>query len=82
MPVFQVYDLASMALAQVWKGTSTLPPKEEVVRHTDMHHKWMCELAKKGTVYPDVVQVPEWYQWVNDTAGTSVPNNSIISIQL
>lgn len=75
MPVFQVYDLASMALAQVWKGTSTLPSREEMSRHTDAHHKWMCELAKKGTVPPDLVQVPEWYRWVNDAAGTGVNEN-------
>jgi dimethylaniline monooxygenase (N-oxide forming) len=73
-PVFMVYDLASMALAQVWKGNSPLPPKDEMIRQTDVYHRHLSDLAQsgQGTISPDVVPIPDWYRWVNRTAGTGV----------
>jgi dimethylaniline monooxygenase (N-oxide forming) len=72
MPVFQIFDLASMALAQVWKGNSSLPPKEEMIREADAYQRWMCERARLGSLHPDLVRVPDWYRWINDTAGTGL----------
>jgi dimethylaniline monooxygenase (N-oxide forming) len=77
MPVFQIYDLASMAVAQVWKGNSSLPSKEEMVRQADEYQRWICERmqAQNGTIRLDQVQVPDWYYWVNETAGTGLNEN-------
>jgi dimethylaniline monooxygenase (N-oxide forming) len=71
-PAFQLYDLASMAVAQVWKGTSSLPSKDEMAKTVDEHHKWVCGLAQRGSVYPGIVKPGPWMTWVNDTAGTGV----------
>ncbi|KAL4875868.1 flavin monooxygenase-like protein [Aspergillus karnatakaensis] len=71
MAVFHVYDLASMALAQVWKDAVELPPAETMRAQVDRHYKWITSLAENGSVYPDSVQ-PEWYCWADETAGANV----------
>ncbi|CEJ62747.1 hypothetical protein PMG11_11238 [Penicillium brasilianum] len=38
---FTMSDLASMALAQVWKGNSALPSAAEMNNHVNMHHNWL-----------------------------------------
>lgn len=75
IPVFQAYDLASMAVAQVWKGASELPSREEMELHVDNHHKWVCGPADRGSVFPTIVRSYEWMQWVNKTAGTGMDEN-------
>jgi dimethylaniline monooxygenase (N-oxide forming) len=72
MPLFVIYELASMAVAQVWKGKSSWPPKEEMIRHAEACQNWMCGRAKLGSAYPDLVRVPDWYSWINNTAGTGL----------
>ncbi|KAL6233056.1 hypothetical protein BDW75DRAFT_242379 [Aspergillus navahoensis] len=72
MAAFHVYDLASMALAQVWKGAVPLPPLETMRAQVEQHYQWIVSRAQLGSVHPDLVQAPEWYIWVNETAGTGV----------
>ncbi|SPN99128.1 related to flavin depend monooxygenase that catalyses the oxidation of rubrofusarin to 9-hydroxyrubrofusarin [Cephalotrichum gorgonifer] len=74
-PAFQTQDLASMALAQVWKGNSALPPREEMERALDAHEEWVCGLAGRGRTHPAWVSWPEWMDWVNETAGTGLRRN-------
>lgn len=74
-PAFQLYDLATMAIAQVWKGASPLPTQREMEKAVDAHHEWVVSLAQKGSVYPGIVQPGPWMRWVNDTAGTGVSEN-------
>ena len=69
---FQLYDVTSMAVAQVWKGNSPLPPRAEMERAVDEHHRWMCEIAQKSTVSPALVKAGEWSAWADRTAGTGV----------
>ncbi|KAF2257729.1 hypothetical protein CC78DRAFT_538321 [Lojkania enalia] len=71
-PAFQLYDLATMAVAQVWRGNSSLPSQEEMERAVDTHHDWVCSLAQRATVYPGIVKPGPWMTWVNDAAGTGV----------
>ncbi|KAF2460027.1 flavin monooxygenase-like protein [Lineolata rhizophorae] len=71
-PAFQIYDLASMALAQVWKGRSSLPSRASMEAAVDAHHEWVCGLARRGSVYPGIVKPQEWMRWVNEAAGTGV----------
>lgn len=71
-PAFQVYDLASMAVAQVWKGTSPLPSRKTMEETVDEHHAWICQLAKHGPVIPGLVKAGDWMRWANDAAGTGV----------
>ncbi|KAJ4288989.1 hypothetical protein N0V90_011331 [Kalmusia sp. IMI 367209] len=74
-PAFQIYDMATMALAQIWKGNTTLPSKSEMVKAVDHHHAWVCELAKSGSVYPGIVKPGPWMHWANVTAGTGIDEN-------
>lgn len=72
MPAFQTYDLASMAVAQIWMGNSPLPSKTEMSKAVDEHHAWVCDLAKRGTVHPGMVQADLWMAWADEAAGTGV----------
>ena len=74
-PAVPVYDLASMAIAQIWKGNSSLPSVDEMNRHVDKHHEWICSLAEDGSVYPATVKDADWMWWVNEAAGTGVNEN-------
>lgn len=69
---FPLSDLASMAVAQVWKGRSKLPSKEEMNRSVDAHHSALCKLARAGSANPLSTKQGEWFQWVNDMAGTGL----------
>lgn len=71
-PAFQLYDMASMALTQIWKGTSPMPPKVEMEAAVDACHAWICDLARQGNVFPGLVKQHEWMAWANRTAGTGV----------
>lgn len=71
-PAFQLYDLASMAIAQIWKGASSLPSQAEMEQAVDAHHEWVVSLAQRGSVYPGIVKPGPWMSWVNDAAGTGV----------
>ncbi|KAJ5363607.1 uncharacterized protein N7496_009320 [Penicillium cataractarum] len=75
MPVFHVYDLASMALAQVWKGAVSLPPVEEMRAEVEKHYQWILSRARLGSVSTDLVRTPDWYVWANEAAGTKVYQN-------
>ena len=74
-PAFSIHDLASMALAQVWKGNSALPSREEMGRSVDEHAEWLCGLAQRGRTHPAWVDWVQWTDWVNKTAGTGLEEN-------
>ncbi|OAA66506.1 Flavin monooxygenase-like protein [Niveomyces insectorum RCEF 264] len=74
-PAFQLYDQASMAVAQIWGGRSSLPSQAEMEQAVDTHHSWMVGLAKRGPVYPGLVRSHEWLAWADKAAGTGVGAN-------
>lgn len=67
-----IADLASMAIAQVWKGTFPLPPQEQMIREIDAHHAWVRKIAGTDGTFPQIVQQGPWINWLNAAAGTSV----------
>jgi dimethylaniline monooxygenase (N-oxide forming) len=69
---FTMSDLASMALAQVWKGNSSLPSAVEMNRHVNMHHDWLCGIAETGSCSPHTLDFSRWCVWAHETAGTGV----------
>jgi dimethylaniline monooxygenase (N-oxide forming) len=69
---FPLYDLASMALAQIWKGNTALPSSAEMNQSVDAHHAWMCRVAREGPVPPGWVRQADWLAWANDAAGTGI----------
>jgi len=74
-PAFQTYDLASMAIAQLWKEPSRFPPRGVMLRSVDEHLQWAQCIAAKGSLNPCFVQAPEWMDWVEDTAGFHVSDH-------
>lgn len=63
-PAFQFYDLASMAVAQVWAGRSALPPAEEMARAVDESVTAVRALAaQRGALIPYAVDVPKCMAW-------------------
>lgn len=74
-PAFLSYDLASMGIAQIWKGSSCLPSKSEMTEWVNAHHEYVSGLAIRGSVYPFIVKPCPWTHWVNDIAGTGVNEN-------
>jgi dimethylaniline monooxygenase (N-oxide forming) len=69
---FPLADLASMAVAQVWKGNSCLPSREAMNAAVDAQHRWMTTISQDDNVSPDFVQQHTWLTWVHEMAGTHV----------
>ncbi|KAJ3494806.1 hypothetical protein NLG97_g3837 [Lecanicillium saksenae] len=71
-PAFSTFDLAAMAVAQVWAGRSSLPPKTEMNRAIDEHHAWLCTVAERGSTLPGWVKSADWLSWAHGAAGTGL----------
>lgn len=69
---FGLADIASMCIAQVWAGKSTLPPAEERSRWMDRQTERMVGLAHRGTPPVASVSQPEWLRWADETAGAGM----------
>jgi dimethylaniline monooxygenase (N-oxide forming) len=70
---FQLFDMASMAIAQVWKGASALPTGAEMIKKVDEHHAWVTAQAnRRSNVSPGVVDGGTWLRAFDDLAGTGV----------
>jgi dimethylaniline monooxygenase (N-oxide forming) len=74
-PVFLLSDVASMALAQIWKGASRLPSKEEMNFQVNEQHKWIANLARNGPVSPGLVKGIDWMEWAEEAAGLGLAQN-------
>ena len=62
-----------MALAQIWRGRSSLPSREEMESKVDAQHAFMVGIARQGGVtVPGWVRQGEWLAWANEMAGTGV----------
>ncbi|KAL1953846.1 hypothetical protein VTO42DRAFT_2106 [Malbranchea cinnamomea] len=68
-PAFLMFDLASMALAQIWKGRSRLPSKMEMERQVDDQFRWVSNLARNGPVAPGLTRGVDWLEWADEAAG-------------
>lgn len=70
---FQLFDMASMAIAQVWKGASALPKEAEMIQAVEEHHAWVTEQANhRSNVSPGMVDGGAWLRAFDDLAGTGV----------
>jgi dimethylaniline monooxygenase (N-oxide forming) len=70
---FQIFDMASMAVAQVWKGPSELPSKDRIGHEVAKHHDWLADMASRGyNVSPGNVDAGPWMQTMSNLAGTGV----------
>lgn len=69
---FTVADLASMCIAQVWKGRSRLPPPRAMERWMDAQAAFITGLARRATIVPATVNMRAWLVWADETAGMGV----------
>jgi dimethylaniline monooxygenase (N-oxide forming) len=74
-PAFLMFDLATMALAQVWMGRSQLPSMAEMHRAVDDQHQWIASLAQRGQVTPGLVKAADWLDWAEEAAGLGMKTN-------
>lgn len=75
LSAFCLADIASMCIAQVWRGTSHLPSQSEMERWMNRQEQRMSGLAQRGTVIPAAVPAREWLVWADATAGTGVEDH-------
>ncbi|KAL6899908.1 FAD/NAD(P)-binding domain-containing protein [Trichoderma evansii] len=69
-PNFQLYDLITMALAQLWVGNYPLPPQVEMESSADDFIEDLAKLIKKGDVkltgIMGAIDMDCWRLWWND----------------
>ncbi|KAL3426514.1 hypothetical protein PVAG01_00023 [Phlyctema vagabunda] len=72
-PNFQLCDLLTMALAQLWTGKYPLPSQREMERTADAAVDDLASLIKHGDVkLTGIMGQIEYDQWLNDVAGTQL----------
>ncbi|KAG9251174.1 flavin monooxygenase-like protein [Emericellopsis atlantica] len=69
---FLLADLASMSVAQIWKGNSDLPTREAMQNWVARQEERMVALAQRGSPVPASVPQREWLLWADATAGLGV----------
>jgi dimethylaniline monooxygenase (N-oxide forming) len=70
---FQIFDTASMAIAQVWKGASKLPSQDQMKIDVHEHHKWLADQASRGHNFsPGNVDARRWTRTIDDLGGTGI----------
>lgn len=66
-----VGDLASMAIAEVWKARYRLPSEEEMEKKIDEFHGWIVSVSMGLGERMGRQAVPiGWMEWLNEVAGT------------
>jgi dimethylaniline monooxygenase (N-oxide forming) len=70
---FHIFDMASMAIAQVFKDAALLPPQSQIDLEIEKHHLWLAGLASRGyNVSPGNVDAGPWMSAMNKLGGTGV----------
>jgi dimethylaniline monooxygenase (N-oxide forming) len=70
---FMIFDMAAMAITQVWKGASQLPPRVQLLQDVEEHHGWIADQASRGYNYsPGNVDAGKWTKTMDDLGGTGV----------
>jgi dimethylaniline monooxygenase (N-oxide forming) len=71
---FPLFDLVTMALAQVWKGAVKLPAQEEMEAEVDKRHAFLLSgAAQEGPqIVPYRMDVGPWLKWLHNAAGTGI----------
>lgn len=67
-------ELAGMAIAQVWAGKKSLPPRVEMRAQIDEQHTWFANktLASPMTNFEGEMEPYSWLTWVDQMAGTGM----------
>lgn len=74
-PGLMQFELAAMAISQVWRGKSTLPPLEEMKEWHRRQQEWREDLISSQKIpsrFHAAFMPPEHIQWLDKTAGTGI----------
>ncbi|KAF2033070.1 dimethylaniline monooxygenase 2 [Setomelanomma holmii] len=70
---FMIFDMAAMAISQVWKGASRLPSRAQLIHDVETHHTWIAGQASRGYNFsPGNVNPGKWTRTMDDLGGTGV----------
>ncbi|KIW81362.1 hypothetical protein Z517_04387 [Fonsecaea pedrosoi CBS 271.37] len=72
---FQIYDLATMAIAQLWKpgdSSPSLPSRHEMITWVRGHLAWANAILARGAFNTRMVYAPDWNDWLDETSGCRV----------
>lgn len=70
---FPIFDMTSMAIAQVWAKKSKLPARRKMIAAVDKHHKWLAGHARRSpNVSPGHCDTGVWLRAMDSLAGTGV----------
>lgn len=70
---FQIFDMASMAVAQVWANKSALPGRLAMKAAVDKHHEWLADQAHDSpNLSPGMCDAGVWVKAMDSLAGTGV----------
>lgn len=75
---FQLYDLATMAIAQLWKpddSSPSLPSRCEMITWVRNHLAWANAILARGSFNTRMVFAPDWDDWLDETSGCRVNEN-------
>ena len=65
-------ELASQAIAQVWKGSYHLPPQQEMERWCDENYRMSLEEIRRYRVAKTGAAADEQERWLNDAVGNEM----------
>ena len=78
-PGFVQFELQAMAVSQVWKGRSSLPPRPQMLEWHRNHTSWRRMMARRHNVpeaghtfYPAMIPQAQLVPWLDAMAGTGV----------
>lgn len=70
---FQIFDMASQAIAQVWQGASSLPTHSEMESSVQKQHDWLIGQAQHGNnISSGTTDADPWMRAIEGLAGTGV----------
>ncbi|KAG5758325.1 hypothetical protein H9Q72_013533 [Fusarium xylarioides] len=72
---FSFSDVMNMAISNIWRGVSKLPPYEEMEKWVDDHQNWVASnWAREPHLDVSMVKQYEFQPWMHEQAGTGMEN--------
>ncbi|KAK4493929.1 hypothetical protein PRZ48_015115 [Zasmidium cellare] len=69
-----MWDLVSMALAQLWKGAYPMPSEQEMQQECDKHFQWIATKLEGGEIgNTGILADSDFTAWLHKVAGTGLP---------
>lgn len=76
VPGFAMFESVAMATAQIWKGSSKLPPLSEMQgwyeENLRIYNEKKGRMKTDSTFYPVFLPVEGWWSFLDSNAGTGI----------